>query len=151
LRIVQTRNEPRVRAFWAAVGRWLGSDHKDGRFARFTGLYSGPRLDLLSTETDFHVRRAGEDPRFAGGPLRVPAKTLRDRDQDVLTPAELARHHTGYRWRVLMGPSYRADMWAALERDSSLPAAELARRAYGSFATAWQVKRDRELLGAAPR
>jgi hypothetical protein len=151
LRIVQTRNEPRVRAFWAAVGRWLGSDHKDGRFARFTGLYSGPRLDLLSTETDFHVRRAGEDPRFAGGPLRVPAKTLRDRDQDVLTPAELARHHTGYRWRVLLGPSYRADMWAALERDSSLPAAELARRAYGSFATAWQVKRDRELLGAAPR
>ena len=81
----------------------------------------------------------------------MPANTLRHRDQDVLTPAELARRHAGYRWRVLMGPSYRADMWAALERDSSLPAAELARRAYGSFATAWQVKRDRELLGVAPR
>jgi len=42
----------------------------------------------------------------------------------------------------MMGPTYRADMWAALEQDPNLTAAEIARRAYGSFATAWQVRRD---------
>jgi hypothetical protein len=39
-------------------------------------------------------------------------------------------------------------MWAVLESDPSLSPAELARRTYGSFATAWQVKQDFELLAA---
>jgi hypothetical protein len=80
----------------------------------------------------------------------VPANGLRDPDANVLTPEELARRHTTYRWRVLIGPSYRAGMEAAVEHDASLPPAELARWAYGSFAIAWQVKRDRDLLGAMP-
>jgi hypothetical protein len=60
----------------------------------------------------------------------------------VLQPAELARVHSAYRWRLVIGPTYRADMWAALEHRPDLPAAALARAAYGSFATAWQVRRD---------
>jgi hypothetical protein len=39
-------------------------------------------------------------------------------------------------------------MWAELEREPSLSAAELARRTYGSFATAWQVKLAWNLLAA---
>jgi hypothetical protein len=58
----------------------------------------------------------------------------------------LAKRHTVYRHRLLMGPSYRADMWATLEGEPTLTAAELARRTYGSFATAWQVKRDFAIL-----
>lgn len=136
----------RVRAFWGAVAHWLG---KDRRFARLSKTYEGPRLDLLGTGTDFHLRRAGEDPRFTGGPLRVPAGILRNRKGDVLTPTELARLHGAYRRRILLGPSYRADMWAELDQEPSLSAAELARRTYGSFATAWHVKRDWELLKGA--
>jgi hypothetical protein len=143
-RAVGALEAARVRAFWASIGRWLS---KDRRFARLAGLYRGQRIDLLPVGTAFHIRRAGEDERFAGAPLRVPANVLRDRAADVLTPAELAPRHRTYRQRVLMGPTYRADMWAALEQNPSLPAAELARRAYGSFATAWQVKHDRALLG----
>ena len=80
--------------------------------------------------------------------MRVPARTLRNRPGDILSPAELARRHGAYRWRVLIGPSYRADMFAALEREAGISAAELARRrTYGSYATAVQVKRDWELLG----
>jgi len=48
-----------------------------------------------------------------------------------------------------MEPSYRADMWSELDRGPDLTAAELAHRAYGSFATAWQVKQDWALLEAA--
>ncbi|MDD5306951.1 MAG: hypothetical protein PHU25_06470 [Deltaproteobacteria bacterium] len=142
-RAVVAHESPRVRVYWSAVARWL---HKDRRFARLARLYRGPRVDLLPVGTDFQVRRRGEDERFASTCLCVPAGVLRDRKHDVLTPAQLARRHHVYRQRVLMGPSYRADMWAALDAEPSLSAAELARRTYGSFATAWQVKNDYRLL-----
>jgi hypothetical protein len=47
---------------------------------------------------------------------------------DVLDPATLCRRHRAWRYRVVMGPSYRADMWAALEAEPDLSAAEPARR-----------------------
>jgi hypothetical protein len=147
-RLVAEEESPRVRAFWAAVGHWLKADR---RFSRLAGLYHGQHIDLLATGTGFQVGRHGEDPRFRGSPLSVPANLLRDRTADVLTPEALAKQHRAYRQRVMMGPSYRADMWAALDTDASLSAAELARSAYGSFATAWQVKRDWDLVKGSRR
>ena len=138
-RLVALQSSKRVRAFWSAVARWRAADR---RFARLARAYRGPRLDLLATGTDFQVARHGEDPRFARSKLRVPAKVLRDRPADVLQPAELARTHAAYRWRLVIGPSYRADMWAALERKPDLSAAAVARATYGSFASAWQARRD---------
>jgi hypothetical protein len=145
-RLVAMQVSKRVRAFWSALARWRAADR---RFARLARAYRGPRLDLLSTGTDFQVARHGEDPRFAGSKLRVPANVLRDRPADVLQPAELARTHAAYRWRVVIGPGYRADMWAALERKPDLSAAALARETYGSFATAGQVRRDFVVRAAA--
>ena len=144
--LVSRQSSGRVRAFWSAVGEWLV---KDRRFARMARIYTGPRLDLLASGSAFHLRRSGEDLRFASGPLRIPGKVLRDRKVDVLTAAGLARKHRTYRRRILLGPSYRADMWAELEADPSIPAAELARHTYGSFATAWQVKNDWQVLAEA--
>ncbi len=144
--LVRAQSRERVRAFWSAVALWQG---RDRRFARLARTYDGPRLDLMVAGAEFHLRRKGEDPRFVGGPLRVPGGILRDRKGDVLTPIELARLHGGYRRRILLGPSYRADMWAELDREPGLSAAELARRAYGSFATAWHVKRDWDVLKMA--
>lgn len=139
VRLATAERSGRVRAFWSAVGSWLG---KDRRFARLRALWTGAPVDVLPVGGEFQIRRRGEDPRFADTALRVPANTLRDRPGDVLTPIELAARHRGYRARVIMGPSYRADMWAALEADPSLRAAELARRVGGSYATAWEVLRD---------
>lgn len=146
IRAVQEHKEPRLLAFWAGVGSWL---NKDRRFARLARVYRGRRIDLLAAGTEFQLERRGEDSRFRGTPLRVPAGILRDRDADVLSPSELAKRHRAYRHRVLIGPSYRADMWAMLEQEPDLSPSELARRTYGSFATAWQVKHDRDLLKAA--
>lgn len=142
-RAVSAQDSARTRAYWAAVAAWLGKDRRFGRIAR---LHNGPRVDLLRVGTEFQVGRRGEDPRFVESVLRVPAGVLRDRAADVLEPAELAKRHRTYRQRVWMGPSYRADMWAALEVEPLLSAADLARKTYGSFATAWQVKKDFELL-----
>jgi hypothetical protein len=54
-----------------------------------------------------------------------------------------------YRNRVLMGPSFRADVWTALERATDLPIADIARKASCSFATSWQAAQDYRLLRAA--
>jgi len=143
--IVSAQESRRVRAFWAAFGRWKGSDR---RFIRLRALHRGPRIDLLGAGQEFQLRRFGEDPRFAGGPLRVDARMLRDRQADVLMPRELAQRHPAYRWRITIGPSYRADLWAALEADPSLSISALARTAYSSIGAAWEAKHDHQLLEA---
>lgn len=138
IKLVASRGSDRVRALWSALAHWQA---KDRRYARFAGRHRGPRLDLAAG-AEFQIRRHGEDARFAASGLRVPANLLRDRPGDIASPEVLARRHRTYRWRIMMGPSYRADCWAALEADPGLSSAALARRAYASFATAWQVKRD---------
>ena len=145
-KLVVGQSSPRVRAFWSAVARW---QKRDRRFARLERLYVEPRLDLIETGTEFQVKRHGEDSRFEGSAIRVAANVLRDRVADVLQPVDLARRHHAYRCRVMVGPGYRADMWAALEEEPTLSAAALARRTYGSFATAWHVRRDFALLSRA--
>ncbi len=147
-RLVAAQDSSRVRALWAALARW---QEKDRRFARLAASYKGPRIEVLATGSVFQIKRHGEDPRFVDGPLRVPGNLLRGRAADVLTPSQLARHQRAYRARVMMGPVYRADMWAALEKEPSLTPAELARQTYGSFATAWHVRRDFELVGPTKR
>lgn len=142
-RVVRTVDYDRTRAYWASVGSWLGGDR---RFARLQSLHRESRTNLLRTGTSFHIGRRGEDPRFEGTPLRVPAGVLRDRPNDIQTPEELAIRHRTYRRRVQIGPTYRADMWALLEAESDITTAELARRTYGSYATAWRVRRDFEIL-----
>jgi len=114
----------RTRAFWAAVGQW---QHRDRRFGRLAALHAArDRIDLFAG-SDFQIRRqGGEHPWFAGTCLRVAAGTLRDRDSDVATPERLAQLNPVYRERVVQGPSYRADMWAALQIDDTLTPSELA-------------------------
>jgi hypothetical protein len=138
-KLVTASKSPRVRALWSALAMWQSSDR---RFARLAKLGRGARVELLSVGTDFQIRRHGEDPRFAAGPLRVPANVLRDWQKDVMAPSELARRHHTYRLRVMIGPTYRADLWAVMEKAPDLSVADLARKTYASFASAWGVKRD---------
>lgn len=148
VRCVSDHASSRVHAYWAAVARWLG---KDRRFARLAKLHGGPPIDLLPVGTEFQIVRRDEDERFAGSALRVPAGSLRDRDADVLSPESLVRLHAGYRNRVRMGPTWRADVWTVLERAPELSVAEVARRAGCSFAAAWQVVQDFTLLRESER
>ena len=143
--LVSEQSSERVRALWSALARW---QEKDRRLVRLSKLHTGPQQDLLDVGTKFQTKRHGEDPRFKGSVLRVPANVLRDRVVDVLSPADLAKQHRAYHYRVMIGPSYRADMWAALERNLELSTAELARKTYGSFATAWRVKREFAVLAS---
>lgn len=143
VRLVSAHPSERARAYWAAVATWL---EKDRRLARLTGAFEGAPIELLPTGTAFQIQRRGEDERFAGSALLVSRGTLRDRDEDVLPPEVLVRRHTGYRNRVLMGPSFRADVWAALEHAPDHSIADVARKVSCSFATAWQVAQDYRIL-----
>jgi hypothetical protein len=147
-RLVAAQGTSRVRALWSALATWQA---KDRRFARLGALYDGPRVDLQTVGSAFHIRKHGEDPRFSESRLRAAANVLRDRAADVLSPRDLALRHRAYRSRLRMGPTYRADVWVALEAAPHLSAAELARRTYASFATAWQAKQDFEILEGSRR
>lgn len=146
VKVVEAIGSDRVRAFWAALAAWQGEDR---RFARLVAAYQGPRIDPIGFATDFQIERHGEDSRFRSSPLRIPANFIRGRPSDILGPSELARRHLAYRWRIIIGPTYRADVWAELSRRPELPPAELARRAYASFATAWGAKRDFQIVMAS--
>jgi hypothetical protein len=147
VRLVAAHPAARVRAYWSAIATWLG---KDRRFARLARAYGGAPVEVLPVGTAFQIKRRGEDERFAASNLRVPRGTLRDRE-DVLSPEALVRRHAGYRNRVLMGPTWRADVWTVLEQAPALSVAEIARRASCSFATAWQTAQDFRLLRTARR
>ncbi|MEY4549065.1 MAG: hypothetical protein RL685_5260 [Pseudomonadota bacterium] len=146
IRLVAAHPSTRVKAYWAAVAQWLG---KDRRLARFIASFDGPAVDLLPVGTEFQLARRGEDERFRETRLRVPAGTLRDRPEDVLSPVALVWQHRGYRNRVMMGPTPRADVWSELERDPTLKVAEAARRARCAFSTAWEASQGYRLLQAA--
>jgi hypothetical protein len=146
VRLVGAHPSERVRAYWSAIAMWL---RKDRRLARLGGEYGGPAIDLLPTGNAFQLQRRGEDERFTRSKLRVPRGTLRDRQEDVLSPEVQVRRHAGYRNRVLMGPSFRADVWTVLERAPDLSIADVARKAACSFATAWQATQDYRILRAA--
>lgn len=143
IRLVSTHPSNRVRAYWSALAKWQSKDRRFGR------LLSNDVVDLLPTGTTFQLRRRGEDARFVASSLRVPEGTLRDRREDVLSPQVLVQRHAGYRNRVLMGPTFRADVWTVLQRAPDLSVAEVARRASCSFATAWQAVQDFRLLASA--
>lgn len=136
--LVRESSSDRVRAYWASIARWKSSDR---RFARLAKLYKGPRLDLTSG-TEFLITRNGEDERFKGTFLRVANKTVRRRERDVFPPATVQRTNLLIRYRIMMGPTYRSDMWAMLDLHPDLSPAELARRTYGSYPTAWYVKKE---------
>ncbi|MDZ4678634.1 MAG: hypothetical protein SGI74_14140 [Oligoflexia bacterium] len=52
--------------------------------------------------------------------------------------------------RICTVSTYRADLLAALEKNPTIPTAELARKCYSSFSAAWKAKKDFEILNSKP-
>lgn len=137
---VKIISDIKVRCYFSSL-HWIFKN--DARFKKFKSLYKGERILLgLSKEYSFLVHRNKEDSRFEKSKLIVAKNTLRNRKEDIYSIQELSRHHKVYYFRLLIGPSYRADMVAHLTLDSELSPSELAKKTYGSFATAWDVVRD---------
>lgn len=143
IQLIGTLPDQKVQIFWVAIAQWK---KYDWRFKKLIKRYKGPRLSFLEERGKFQIQKYGEDERFSNTVLIIPSRFLRHRPQDIMPPSELAKKHLAYYYRILIGPSYRADMWALLEHNPKLSLSELARKSYGSFPTAWKVKRDWILL-----
>jgi len=142
-KIVSLQADEKVRRYWKAISQWQSKDVRFKKLSKNANVEG--RSDLLGTGTDFLIQKHGEDPRFEGTVLRVPNLTLRHRLEDIQSADSLSRKNRFYRSRLMIGPSYRADVWAYLLKDRELSSSELARLTYSSFATAWGVKRDFEI------
>ncbi len=141
--LVKAIEDKQVQKFWTACAQWKKTDP---RFKKLRKLYEGERFQIMSDPTGFLLKRNGEDPRFKETVLLIPNKTLRHRPTDIDPPERLSKINKAYRYRVLLGPTYRADLLAALEEDPSITTAELARKCYSGFSAAWEAKKDFEIL-----
>ena len=145
IQLVLGLKDESAKRYWCAIAQWKISDT---RFKKLASLYK-TRFDLFPATTLQIERKGGEDERFEGTIMRVARGSLRIRPNDILKPEALKEIHPTYRARLVIGPTYRADMWAVLESEGpEIPASEVARRAYGSFTTAHRVKRDWSILHA---
>ncbi len=141
-----------VKIFWCAnAQRFLA---KDQRFRRLSELYRGSRVDFAdrflkprqqkATKTLIEIK--GEDKRFKGTCIRVPKGYFSERPHHIFSESVVAKYHLPYRYRVMMGPSYRADLWALLKCYPDISAYALWKQAHCSYRTAYIVKKDYELL-----
>jgi hypothetical protein len=145
-RAVPALTGERSRAFWLASAQRFISDRRWLRMSK--SPMHAARVELLGAGNEFQIQRRGEDERFSRTRLRVPNGSLRRRPGDILSPHDLAKLHSAYRHRVLIGASYRADAWAALALNTGLTPSALARLTYASFATAWHVKQDFQTIAS---
>jgi hypothetical protein len=99
--------------------------------------------------TQLQLERVGSDPRFERSALRVHAKLLRSRAEDVDDPVQLASRHPVYLKRIQLGANYRADVWAALDAHPHATVAEIARHAACAYETARSVAEDWRIAQAA--
>lgn len=138
-------NNQRVNAFFSSIALNFSND---SRFKKIHQLYKGQRVYLDQNKSyEFLVSRNGEDERFNKTKLIVATGTLRTRPEDIATPTEMVQLHKDYYYRTLIGPSFRADMVSCFLREKNISASDLARKCYGSFATAYQVIKDMNRIG----
>lgn len=144
-RALKEYDDERVNAYFASMARQL---KKGPRFRKIAALYKGQRTFLDKNRSyEFLVSRNGEDERFKNTKLIVAKGSLRIRYDDIATQQEMVKLHKDYYYRTLIGPSFRADMVSYFLRERNISASDLARRCYGSFATAWQVVKDINRIG----
>jgi hypothetical protein len=132
-----------LQAFFAGLAQ---SMEPQGRFHALASIYRGPRLVIFNEEYRYRLARDGEAERFQGTALAVPSSLYQESTRDVFSQKELCAWHANYRWRVMIGPTFRADLWVACERGFSRTAYALAQETYCSLGAARRVLQDYELV-----
>lgn len=144
--LIELKENALLLAFWSALAKTTGHDL---RFKRMKILYKGKPILLGDKTSELLIKRNGEDFRFKKSCLIVPNNMLRVRPSDILDLPELVKMHIGVFYRVMVGPTYRADCFAELKISKESTPSETARRSYSAFKTAWDAKKDWEIIKAA--
>ena len=140
-----------VRVFWCANAQRLFT--KDQRFKRLSQIYRGRRINLVDCltykkrkRTNLLIALKGQDERFTNTCIRLPKGYFSERSKQIFPASVVAKNHLTYRYRLMMGPSYRADVWGLIKRNPNISAYALAKKAYCSYRTAYITKKDYEML-----
>ena len=142
-----------VKIFWCANAQRLFI--KDQRFKRLSELYKGRRVNFADRSikkgqqrvTKMLIEMKGEDERFKRTCIRAPNGYFSERPHQIFPVSVIAKNHLPYRYRVMMGSSYRADLWAFLDSDPNISAYyALGKKVHCSYRAAYMVKKDYELL-----
>ena len=141
-----------VKIFWCANAQRLFI--KDQRIKRLSELYKGRRINFADRfvkkgepkVTKMLIEMKGEDERFKRTCIRVPKGYLSERPHQIFPVFVIAKNHLPYRYRVMMGSSYRADLWALLDSDPNISAYALGKKVHCSYRAAYIAKKDYGLL-----
>jgi hypothetical protein len=142
--IAVLKDQPLVQAFWSGLASNVGNDI---RYKRLAKIYRGHDIVLGGSVGESFIKRNGIDQRFIKGKLRVPNKMLRQRSVDILDLQGLVKLNRTAYFRVLVGPSYRADCLQALESGLAQSVSSIAQKAYASYRTAWEAAGDWTIVG----
>lgn len=118
---------------------------------KWSALLVKPPMPLFLYPVEFTrsaIALKGAIPWLESAGFLLPAGSLRIREDDVLSPAELIRRNRQYRNRYLYGASWRADIITAIEEGHSRPAA-IVRRVGCSYEPAHRIFNE-YMLATAP-
>lgn len=142
IKLTYALKSPLAIKFLAGVFEYV----KDVRFKKFVAENSPKRRVHFLKNSNFLLKKNGEDKRFKGTRLIVHSKALPNRPELILSPELLSKKHLYYRYRVLLGPTYRADIIAHLTVDENLSPAELARCHFTNYQTSYRAKKDFQIF-----
>lgn len=125
-----------------AVFAKSGGFHNWGRWAKKLRepVYAFERELTLSA-----IARKGALKEFAKFGIHVPEGSLRIREDDALTPRELASENRQYRNRLLYGACWRADIVTAIEDGAKTPF-EISKKLGCSYEPAHRIFREYHLV-----
>lgn len=141
--ITELKKDTLLIAFWSTIAKNL---HGDIRFKRLASLYKGQKFLLGASSGELFLKRNGPDERFKLGKLIIPNKMLRSRPSDIIDLSDLVKLHRGIYYRVLVGPTYRADCLQLLETSVKQSVSSLAKKSYSSYRTAWETLNDWKII-----
>lgn len=142
------RLDPGTPTIWLSALAAYAIENGDRKWSKL--LVKPPRpIFLYPTElTRSAIALKGSIPWLESAGFLLPAGSLRIREDDVLSPAELVRRNRQYRNRYLYGASWRADIITAIEEGHSRPAA-IVRRVGCSYEPAHRIFKE-YMLATAP-
>jgi hypothetical protein len=142
-RALREMGNQHVKAIFAGLAQ---SIHPVGRFRMLAKLYEGKRIVFLGEDYRYRLKRDGEVRKFRETCLAVPVSLYQHSKRDIFSPAELAKWHVTYKWRLTIGPTFRADLWAECELAWPTTAYAVAKSAYASTGAALHVVHDYKTL-----
>ena len=142
VKLLVDHNNKDILNFISSVFEFIG----DIRFNKFVQRYRHKKRTSLIKNSSFLIKKNGEDERFSKTNLIVHSKALPNRPELILSPKELSSKHIYYKYRVLLGPTYRSDVIANLSINPNLKVSDLARLHFTNYQTSYKAKKDFEVF-----